>query len=135
MPGLVYEANTPQGFVWYISGLLLHITMNPSSTIVIEERNFISIQLQIQYQLVLWRLKFKFINHMHQYSSITWPLQWINFCYRGTYNFFLYTKGVQYHFAKFELIYHMRVREQNSWQLSTWNNLERGTMFKSSYTV
>ena len=72
--GLVYESYTP--WVYDISSLLLHI-VNPSSSIVIEECNFLSLQLQVQYWLALLRLKFEFLDHVRQYSLITWPIQWI----------------------------------------------------------
>ena len=46
--GLVYEAYTPRVGV-LISDLLLYITTNTSSSIGIEECNFLSVQLGIQY--------------------------------------------------------------------------------------
>ena len=74
---LVYESYT----LWvcmiyracYYTLQWIHLVAN----IVIEESNFLSIQLQVQYWLVFRRLKFELINHMWQYSLITWPLQWI----------------------------------------------------------
>ena len=76
--GLVYESYALQVYKICTSGFLLHITTNPCSSIVIEECSFPSVQLWVQYWLALWRLKFEFIDHVQQYSLITWPLQWIH---------------------------------------------------------
>ena len=58
--------------------VLLQLSTNPSDCIVIEDCNFLLVQLWVQYQLAFWRLKFKFIDHVQKYSSIIWPLQQVH---------------------------------------------------------
>ena len=107
-----------------LPGLLLHITMNPSSSIAIIFFQYKYIW--VQYRLALWRLKFEIINYMQQYSSIIWPLQQINLVkvLLRNLNFLSVQQGVQYCFAKFEFIGHVCVHEQDRWWFSPWNKLE-----------
>ena len=118
-------------YVWleYIIILIPSVSTNSCGSIVVEERNFVSVQLWVlwvQYWVALWRLNFwspkscvtVFINHLaspvNPSCNIVIEEHKLSFVQR-----------VQCHLVKLEFIDNVCLHEQDDQCLSPWSNLEK----------